>query len=103
MDELIEGKLHLKRTDCGWRHYIRVGPDDRDIHCGAYMEVQLGEYEEAGGRLKSDRWLPGRYEAALIGDTMAKIKAWLEIGTLYPVGDSASIKIPLGTMVRVRK
>jgi|GEM_PF-2246943 hypothetical protein len=101
MDELIEGKLHLKHTDCGWRHYIKVGQDDRDIHCGAYMEVCLGEYREDGS-VRQDRWLTGRYEGTLWEDAQSKIKARLEV-TLYPVGDSASIKIPLGTMVRVRK
>jgi len=98
--ELVEGKLHLKHTDGGWRHYIRVGQDDRDIHCGAYMEVCLGEYRDDGS-IRRDRWLTGRYEASLIGE-MSQVKARLEI-TLYPIGDAISVNLPVGALVRVKK
>jgi hypothetical protein len=49
MDEAVEGKLQLKRDSGGWRHYIDVDGQHRDIHCGSYMEVNLGEYEEPSG------------------------------------------------------
>jgi hypothetical protein len=90
--ELIEGRLQLKETLGGWRHYIKDGQDDRDIHCGAYMEVKLAE-----GVYGLDGWIKGRYEARLD----EPVKAWLFIETAG--GEPVSFTIPPRALVRVRK
>lgn len=101
--ELIEGKLELKKNDGGHRHYIKVNGQDHDICCGSYMEIQLGKYEEdrktGQERLVPGEWIKGRYEACL----GQPVKAYFIAGYICPSGDQATITIPLGTRVRVKK
>ncbi len=91
-EQLIEGRLQLKNGANGWRHFIKNGEKDRDIHCATYMEVKLID-DNLGG------WLPGRYEARLT----EPVEAHLVIGDFYPGGKQVEITIPLGRMVRVRR
>ncbi|MGD0621077.1 MAG: hypothetical protein ABSA82_01220 [Thermacetogeniaceae bacterium] len=90
-EELIEGNLQLKYSakyrqagNSGWRHYIKDGENDHDIHCSEYMEV---------GRIE------GRYGAGLT----EPVEAYLIIGEFHPGSQPAQVTIPLGTLVRVRK
>lgn len=92
-----EGILKLKQNAGGNRHYIEL-PDGRhvELRCGARVEVQLGAYQKDESFVPG-RWVAGRYEADLCGDS---IVAYLYIGRFYPLVGDLVCELPMGVRVR---